>query len=402
MTLKAKIDNDTLNFFIRLQTGTERDSYNLPKYLLNPQLIPDQDAYNSVDKAKQLKLLAQAKIEISLIEGYPTFLRRKNQETFANIKTKRTVNSPNTKSIYDQSSHIRLISQEMVSQPSLSFDLVSQGKDTEDTEDTEDTKDTKDTKYVDNTIMQKGTPVPIWSRLPHEPEDYHKLFEGFLRTSRETMLVDGAFSQLHTLANVNAEYGHILSINEIYIYYYWEERAKAYDIYKPMVAARLRDHRVLIAEDTHYRVTANIISGLQDELAQRMLENEGRAFRGMKTSEILAATSSMIQMNRVSVGLPSHGPRIGRDATPIIPHSSPNKALRDMQIAYDGQTNIGLSKADALQADISRVIANDPEGAERLQEVAINIFMQTRQKAEKDKKAAQQAEQAKHHGPPKD
>jgi hypothetical protein len=215
-------------------------------------------------------------------------------------------------------------------------------------------------------------PRPVWTQLPHEPPSYYQAFRQYLlspnrslTTSADDLDFDSPGFSAYT-------------IREAYILFYWHDRARSYDILKPVAAARLRDQRILLTEDAHYILTNNVLKQLGEEIEERSNDQDGRPWAGLKASEIVAALSTMMQMQRVSLGLPSHGPKLKDAGFQPAPFSGTDRAIRESSQNYLGTSEAGLTQAEKMQQDINRALAENPDAAAALQAAAIEVLLKAR------------------------
>lgn len=234
-------------------------------------------------------------------------------------------------------------------------------------------------------------PRPIWTQLPHEPESYYQAFRRFL-TSADRSLTTSSFSDGTNVDDddpitYNEDAFSVpgfdkCTIREAYILFYWSDRARSYDILKPIAAARLRDQRVMLTEDAHFMLTGKVLGQLGLEIEARAGDQEGRPWAGMKANEIVQALTAMMQMQRVALGLPSHGPKIKDTAYIPAPHGGVERGIRESSANYVGAEGGTLTGSEKMRKDIERMIATDPEAAAELQAAAIRLISKARDSGE--------------------
>ena len=137
--------------------------------------------------------------------------------------------------------------------------------------------------------------VPIWSQLPHQPDhffqDFHLYLTNHERKPQSPTTDNHALQKAHQLQTgagkaqkkASAQASAIeLDLQDIYIFYYWEERARSYDILQPVAAARLRDQRYLEVEDKQFKLTQRLIEQLETEIETAStirMDGPGLAYR---------------------------------------------------------------------------------------------------------------------------
>jgi hypothetical protein len=214
---------------------------------------------------------------------------------------------------------------------------------------------------------------PIWTQLPHEPKSYFETFRSYLLSA------DRNLEHTADTFEFDAPGFSRYTLREAYILFYWPQRARSYDILKPVAAAKLRDQRILLAEDAHFTLSNGILKQLQEEIQERENDDEdGRPWAGLKASELISALTSMVQLQRVSLELPSHGPKLKETGFSAAPFASVERGIRESTQNYLGTTEAGLTPAQKMQQDINRALAEDPDAAAALQAAAIDVLLKAR------------------------
>jgi len=214
--------------------------------------------------------------------------------------------------------------------------------------------------------------VPVWERLPHEPESFYSAFSAYLNMPIRSPYELG--NQLPAMSST--------TMHEAYILYYWDERARAYDLLRPVAAAKLRDQRVLMAEDTHFQFSTKVLNLLGAELTTRTTENQNnRPFEGMTAKHLIEAVADMVEMQRIALRLPAKGPRTFGDELAIPEHASINRSMQEAVKMHDGSEG-ETSKAGEMRKKVEAAIASDPEKAAELQEAALAVLMTVNEKAQ--------------------
>lgn len=225
--------------------------------------------------------------------------------------------------------------------------------------------------YLSFDHPQQSTPTPVWSQLPHEPDSYfHALRIHLLSAHRN----------LAEAANHLPPGFTPYTLREAYALFHWKERARAYDILKPVAAARLRDQRVLLMEDAHFQLGHQLMQTLSNEIAFRAdADPQKRPFAGLKSKELIDSLISATELQRVALRLPAKGPRPNQqDPTP---YASPERAIKEATSNYEGIDDASpASSREQLRQKIDQAIARDPAAAASLQQMALDILMSTRDK----------------------
>ena len=213
--------------------------------------------------------------------------------------------------------------------------------------------------------------TPCWNQLEHEPDIYWAAFRNFLQSPGRS-LQD---------AERNMPPGFTpYTIAEAYYLYYWKDRAKAWDIMRPVAAARLRDTRVLATEDAHFQLAQSMRIDLLDELKKRGDENEGRPFAGMKTSEVFNAVMASMQAERVAIGLPGTGPLLKPIGFVPEPGAGSDKLAAASIRAHDMEKDDVSSPASKMRETMKKIFAENPDRLAELQQLALEVTQEARKR----------------------
>lgn len=214
---------------------------------------------------------------------------------------------------------------------------------------------------------------PVWSQLPHEPDSYFSAFRHYLLSHDRSLQ-----SAQETLPPGFTPF----TLKEAYILFYWVERARAYDIQRPVAAARLRDQRILMAEDQHYLLSQQLLSGLTLELRHRADDMDDRPYATMKTAEVFNAILASVEMQRVSIGLPAKGPKLKENGFTPNPHAGIDRNIRESAANYNGSSEDKVNSAQKMRELVDQAMADNPDVAAAMQAAAVSAFMHARQLAQ--------------------
>ena len=207
--------------------------------------------------------------------------------------------------------------------------------------------------------------VPVWEQLDHEPSSYYSVFNAYLNMPvRDMYELSKGMPAMSPAVMQSA-----------YVLYYWEERSRAYDLLRPVAAAKLRDQRVLMTEDTHFQFSSRVLNQLGQELTQRTEDQEGRPFAGMTAKHLIEAVSQMTEMQRIALRIPAKGARnFGDEGMHMPQHASMERGLDASISMHDGEKE-GSTKASNMRRKVDAAIASDPDKAADLQQAAMDILM---------------------------
>ncbi len=131
--------------------------------------------------------------------------------------------------------------------------------------------------------------MPFWSPFVFEGRDAEHAFTMYLE-------LGGA----RNLINVTA-----YAIDELLEYskmFYWNFRAKAFDLYRVANHHKLKLQRMLTTEDDHYNTAQKLMSKVMGYLDQIELDEDN-----MTPDKAIAMLEKLVKIQRISVGLPASG-----------------------------------------------------------------------------------------------
>jgi hypothetical protein len=211
---------------------------------------------------------------------------------------------------------------------------------------------------------------PIWNQLNHEPESYYTAFRAYLLSAARDL----------TEAQEALPPGFTpFTLKEAYILFFWQERARAYDLLKPVAAARLKDQRLMLMEDNHYLLSTDLLKSLTGEIDSRSKEDEEhRPWKGLAAVDLFKSVIASAELQRSALGLPVKGPKINATGYAPAPHASIDRNIRDGHANYIGEANVTMTQAQKMRQELDRALAENPEQAAALQEAAMEIILKTR------------------------
>ena len=197
---------------------------------------------------------------------------------------------------------------------------------------------------------------PIWEKMPNEPDEHHDVFKAYINMPLRNV---GLLAE-----KLYGRYRNKTFLLEVSILYYWEDRARIYDLLRPVAASRLRDTRILLTENFHYQIAAHMLEQLQHELTTRA-ENNGRLFKDLSAKHLIECIETLSKIQRTALNLPATGSR-----EPLIPNEQAQAdAVKSLASAEHTTKPTGHSLEDKL----NDLAANDPEAFEQLQEIVVSL-----------------------------
>jgi hypothetical protein len=210
---------------------------------------------------------------------------------------------------------------------------------------------------------------PIWNQLPHEPEVYFLAFRAYMQSPARSLE-----EALEKMPVGFTPY----TLKESYVLFFWKERSKAYDLYMPVAASRLRDQRLLSLEDNHYRLSDALLQTLTEEITHRSTAQNGRPWSGLNATDIIKGLMSAAELQRTALGLPAKGPKTSEHGYVPQQNVGMDRSMKEAAESYIGASNTNSTPAQITRQKIDRLLAESPEMAEALQSAALDAIMKSR------------------------
>lgn len=197
---------------------------------------------------------------------------------------------------------------------------------------------------------------PFWEQFDFEPTTEYELFRVYLQQ-------EGA-RQVSLIPTPSEWADRPTALRETAILYYWQHRARAFDLFKEADLRRKRAQRVLTMEDDHFRKATQLLEVCEaymvgDEFAD--LINPKTAIDGLRAGA---------QLQRVALGLPAQGPpNKGDDGTPDGSHV-PVEVIMRTRAKNHIHTEV---EAEAEDDTALSQLLQDPEALEQAQELIIRV-----------------------------
>ena len=224
--------------------------------------------------------------------------------------------------------------------------------------------------------LSRNFTKPVWQQLEHEPDTQFLAFQTYLMHHGRSL------EEAHEVIQRASSTFTAHSVREAYVFFYWHERARAYDIQRPIAAARLQDQRTHAMKDSHFNLATSLRAQLMAELVQRSKETDGRPFQGLKGTELLDGLMAWTEMGRVALDLP--GKRaLWKDQTyKPAANAGIERNVKDGVSNYDGVQDNKASIAARMKQNVDRILANNPEQAAVVQAAMLGVMMQAHSEME--------------------
>lgn len=186
---------------------------------------------------------------------------------------------------------------------------------------------------------------PIWERWEFETPDDHKMFMSYLEM--------GGSRAIHKMVAWPIE--QVLETSRVN---YWGLRVEAFDIYRVAHHERIKLHRALDVEDSHFNVAQSTIAKLSDYL--KSITAEDLKELGLKGA--VDAFEKLAKIQRLSVGLKD------RDSGEMLKTPSMTKImqklLRDEPVVERRAEEVDLLK-DSRMLDMAQELIIQVQDAEK-------------------------------------
>jgi hypothetical protein len=218
--------------------------------------------------------------------------------------------------------------------------------------------------------------TPFWERLPYEPFEEYSVFERYLQMDRSARSLDnedpdemgevasGTRSIAMLASSLHGD-GELLEMQDAYRnyyhLYYWNFRAKAYDIFKIAQHRKQQEMRAFETQDEHYILARRLMLKLMP-----YLEDEEDFWDMMTPKTAIDMLKTITQLQRISTGLPAGGPGAPREGSE-----------RSMELVLRDVAQRQSIEVDNTQDQDSRLLLErtlkDPRSTEQLQELIIKM-----------------------------
>lgn len=251
--------------------------------------------------------------------------------------------------------------------------------------DPEHTSEDEQSDFLEAAIIDldysQGFPVtptgePFWGQLPYEPSEQYRAFIAFLElpTRGESNGGPQAVRQMHVLCTqLNTDTRQILESSYLY---YWQVRARAYDLFKAASHAKLKERRLMSAEDEHYNMAAQYIAWANTFLTNAFQDPESA---GLKPKDVMDLMHRMIQVQRLSAGASPFSQALNKNDTNPLPQNATLEVILRTLAQNSGLITTNTSAADAAaeqeatQEDLTKKLLQNPEMLQQAQELIIRV-----------------------------
>jgi hypothetical protein len=223
---------------------------------------------------------------------------------------------------------------------------------------------------------------PFWDRLEFEPHASHSRFQVYLKLA--------GLRQIHTLylqpsllQSVGLPPAHMDQLQEDFYFYYWPQRARAYDLFQAAHRSRQKENLIQELELEHFAEA----SALKNRVLE-VINGDEDFFNTLTPAAAIKLLQTAVQWQRVSLGLPAFGPATpNKSDLPAAPSvdillksivHGPQSLTRPAGAAQgDPQKGPMMLDGDGNPIDdvasMQRKILENPELAEIAQELILRV-----------------------------
>lgn len=242
-----------------------------------------------------------------------------------------------------------------------------------------DLEDTEQAQTLDMATIEldysQGFPTtpmgePFWGQLPHESSEAYRAFNAYLDLPMrgEDKGGSAAVRQLHLLKTELATTTQ--NLVELSYMYYWQQRARAFDVFKIASHNRMREQRLMSADNEHYRIASEYITLAESFLKDVFADPESN---GLKPRDAMDLLIKMIQVQRLSVGVAPFSNPNGQNGGNGIPQNASLEVILRTIAKQMGTDNTGNEGVAADLADITKKLLSDPNELAKAQELIIRV-----------------------------
>lgn len=186
--------------------------------------------------------------------------------------------------------------------------------------------------------------MPFWAQFVFEPKAAAHSFELYLELGGARNLINVTAYSMEELL----EYSNM---------FYWNYRAKAFDLYRVANHQKLKLQRMLSTEDDHYNIAQNLIRKVMEYMNSIDLDEEN-----MAPDKAVAMLEKLVKIQRISTGLPASG------------ESKENNASRQVTPVNVIMQQIGTQDRREIKADEPELdLLQDPEAFDLAQDLIIRL-----------------------------
>ena len=137
------------------------------------------------------------------------------------------------------------------------------------------------------------------------------------------------------------------SLRQLYVFYFWRQRAEAYDLVGQAAVRKIRESRAILLEDHHFIQLSNMVAKVMKRF-DNFGEDDMNNLNPVETVRIL---KELVSMQRVATGLPGNAPSESH-----LPGQRDETGTSSVE---DHLRNINKAKATESQGDTSGFLEDE-------------------------------------------
>lgn len=200
------------------------------------------------------------------------------------------------------------------------------------------------------------TSIPFWEKLPSEPLRFFAAFARYLAQKGARNLYTLALDLREAKDFEGAP--SLETLRSVFDLYYWEYRAKAFDLFERASRERYRTVKAVEIEARHSTMSEDLVTKALKFLEKKFTEGT------LNAREVIEVLKMSIGLERISIGLPAGGVKQGEERS----GNSDFKAILASITVNATTVHTSLSSHELL----SKALA-DPETAALAQQLALRI-----------------------------
>lgn len=152
--------------------------------------------------------------------------------------------------------------------------------------------------------------TPLWDQLTGEPEDAFGVFLAYLELPEKSNS-DNPIRLLPLISTLTSL--PLKQITDWCHMFYWHWRARAYDLFLIASHRKQREQRAMTIEGAHFRESEKLLNKVlllaNKKIDQEIVDITGdpEAMSDTKIKDLVDMATKLVQVQRISVGLPANG-----------------------------------------------------------------------------------------------
>lgn len=217
--------------------------------------------------------------------------------------------------------------------------------------------------------------TPFWEQLPYEPHNAYQAFVVFLEMPQKSQAANPVrmLPMIAELTNIPLEdvaaYSHM---------YYWYARSRAYDLFIVACHHKQREQRIMSIEGAHFTMAEKQLEKIQkltdaklDRTLLSLSDPESGELDDVKLKDLVDMVQKLVQIQRVSVGLPAHG------SSTYVQQENPHASIQDTYKDISQNANPTTNSDGKRSADMDALLEN-PEDLALIQNLVVRMQNATR------------------------